>query len=39
MAGQKTTRRQKDISRLVREKKILQALNAEKLTVMKKNIN
>jgi len=41
MAGQKTTRRQKDISRLIREKKILQPLKSERLkdiTVKKKNI-
>jgi hypothetical protein len=31
MAGQKTTRRQKYISRLIREKKILQPLKSEKL--------
>ena len=41
MAGQKTARRQKDISRLIREKKILQPLKSEKLKdipVKKKNI-
>ena len=31
MAGQKTTRRQKDISRLIREKRNLQPLKSEKL--------
>jgi hypothetical protein len=41
MAGQKTTRRQKDISRLIREKKNLQPLKYGKLkdiAVKKKNI-
>jgi hypothetical protein len=42
MAGQKTTRRQKDISRLIREKKNLKPWKYEKLKdipVKKKNIN
>jgi hypothetical protein len=41
MAGQRTTRRQKDISKLLREKKNIQSLKYKKLKdtpVKKKNI-